>query len=102
VKFKPLLTGAFFVFTFFCLAGGPLLVAGYSGAYSLPSEVKVALPAPFFVGLLAIGFLGGVGAVKSLKVGNWLWFGVGLFMIVFCYFGVELFYGIVGGDLYFG
>ncbi len=77
-----------------------MLVASYVGSYNVTSEVRVALPAPFFAGLLVIGLIGSVGAVKFCRDRMKVF--LGLFMLLFCYIGIELFFWLVGGEVYFG
>ncbi len=99
VRKRSLVTVGLFSLIFFCLVGAPLIINGYLG-YSKADEARVAVPAPFFAGFLFMGFLGLVGAVKSYR--NPAKVSLGLFMVVFAYVGIELFFGLVGGDAYFG
>lgn len=92
---KSLVTVAALMFVLFCLGGGVSVVCGL--LYGFPSEItaRFGVSSLFFVGFLITGVFGLGYALKNRLIASRCLLGLGV--VCFSYFGIEVLFNAVGG-----
>jgi hypothetical protein len=88
-------TGLFFGFVLFCLAGGPSMVNGLLNGYNTVREMRFGVTSTFYAGFLVTGFVGVVYALNNFRVRSKVL--LGFLVAGFSYVSVEVLYLAVLG-----